>query len=144
MLVGTLKFWNISSDYVLPVIFLSDTIPQLRWYGYDKDDVIKVWPIMAADTQCLCAWLFFMWRLTCTQISNRATQRYSAHCANAFELRGLGVHIKLIKSVMEIMVCCRPGTSIQSLGCLLISDGREEVDRWEWKSSSNSLSSQAG
>ncbi len=48
-----------------------------------------------------------------------ATQQHSAccarcaRCAHVFKLRGLGVHIKLIKSVVEIMVCCRPGTSVQ-------------------------------
>lgn len=56
-----------------------------------------------------------------TQIeASSATQQCSACCAHASKLRGLGVHIKLIKSVVEIMVCCRPGTSVQWLGRLLI------------------------
>lgn len=64
---------------------------------------------------------FFIWTITCIQTeANSAVQQHSACCEHAFKLRGLGVHIKLIKSVVEIMVCCRPGTSVQWLGRLLI------------------------
>ncbi len=70
---------------------------------------------------CLTYFFFFMWGIACTQTeANSATQQHSACCAHAFKPRGLGVHIKLIKSVVEIMVCCRPGTRVQWLGRLLI------------------------
>lgn len=59
-----------------------------------------------------------------------AEQLYSACGGHAFKLRGLRVHIKLIKSVAEIM-CCRPGNSVQWLCCFSFADGRKEVDTVE-------------
>lgn len=78
--------------------------------------------ITAADTPSVlvCLTSFFV---SCGELhahKQKPTQQYSACCAHAFKPRGLGVHIKLIKSVVEIMVCCRPGTSVQWLGRLLI------------------------
>lgn len=79
---------------------------------------------------CLHVFLFFF-NAECymhTEATS-ATQQHSACCAHAFKLWGLGVHIKLIKSVVEIMVCCRPGTRVQWPGRLLISEaGRKWLD----------------
>lgn len=85
----------------------------LRAYGSSEIFQLTVTYDVRDTHLCVFIWKFNMHK----HIHIRETVNAGAH---AFKLRGLGVHIKLIKSVVEIIVCCSPGTSVQWLGRHLI------------------------